>query len=83
MKTIEILMFLVASLFLVGVAIYFVCEFVCEVFIIWKAKQPKPKITITSGLGPPPQGGSGVKDSRPDITIHVFIEGEKGDESKN
>ena len=50
MKTIEILMFLVASLFLVGVAICFVRE----VFLIWKAKQPKPKITITSGLGPPP-----------------------------
>lgn len=79
MKTIEILMFLVASLFLVGVVIYFVRE----VFLIWKAKQPKPKITITSGLGPPPQGGSGIKDSRPDITIHVFIEGEEGNESKN
>lgn len=79
MNITEFSLLIFSCLIFLGVFIFFIRELA----IAWKAKQPKPKITITSGLGPPPQGGSGVKDSHRELTIRVFIEKEKNDEAKN
>jgi hypothetical protein len=49
----------------------------------WKREEASGKKPSWGNLGPPPQGGSGVKDDRPETIVYVFIEKEKDDEAKN
>lgn len=49
----------------------------------WKREEASGKKPSWGNLGLPPQGGSGVKDSHPELIIHVFVEKEKENEAKN